>query len=482
MEATLRKSGSVGLRCPGLRVSYKRPRPGGARRQSVQSSSSREFKILPLSSRSRQRQTTSFAPARQQGSPQWRSRPSLLDSKLAPKHALWWYEQSTTPTYFDARDGAVGRTRSEVEEPKCACTNAAPSTPAPFATALPRRAYDDDGGSLQLPQTIAHRGYRAAFPENTLRALAPPSRPARRRRDGHPPGRGTRSSSCRSRELSTAQTARGRGRVHPTDGGRTPRCARCFGDKARLADYDWSYVSGLQTLQEPRQHAAPARGPAGVPGPARERGPCGCCWTSRSVKCAVLGRRTPPPPPPSANILRQKRRRPDELIKLHGRRHRRRSSRRGRGAERSCSARGGTRRWPCAGGACLGSRSPSSASVAGASRSSEGGERRRRRSTSTCCSRRWSSGAADRFMQAARGGQQPVRVDGQRRAVDEWSIRRGVDGVVTDDPARFLAVCRGGAPAGARGRRRPRSAREAAVRLAMLMLAPLVWLGCAGGT
>lgn len=44
------------------------------------------------------------------------------------------------------------------------------SVPAPFATALTQRSGLD--GSIQLPQAIAHRGYKAAYPENTLRAFS----------------------------------------------------------------------------------------------------------------------------------------------------------------------------------------------------------------------------------------------------------------------------------------------------------------------
>jgi glycerophosphoryl diester phosphodiesterase len=39
-----------------------------------------------------------------------------------------------------------------------------------FATAQPQQSGLD--GSIQLPQAIAHRGYKAAFAENTLRAFS----------------------------------------------------------------------------------------------------------------------------------------------------------------------------------------------------------------------------------------------------------------------------------------------------------------------
>lgn len=59
----------------------------------------------------------------------------------------------------------------------------------------------------------------------------------------------------------------------------------------------------------------------------------------------------------------------------------------------------------------------------------------------------------------------------------EWSIRKGVDGVITDDPGKFLEVCerwKGGG--GERGRTVGQGVREVFVRLVMFVLAPLVWL------
>ncbi|KAG6035308.1 hypothetical protein E4U41_006139, partial [Claviceps citrina] len=42
-----------------------------------------------------------------------------------------------------------------------------PADPAPWATALPSRR----NPSRRLPQAIAHRGYKALWPENTISAF-----------------------------------------------------------------------------------------------------------------------------------------------------------------------------------------------------------------------------------------------------------------------------------------------------------------------
>lgn len=44
------------------------------------------------------------------------------------------------------------------------------SVPAPFAGAVTQPSGPDS--SIRLPQTIAHRGYKAAYPENTLRSFS----------------------------------------------------------------------------------------------------------------------------------------------------------------------------------------------------------------------------------------------------------------------------------------------------------------------
>ena len=58
----------------------------------------------------------------------------------------------------------------------------------------------------------------------------------------------------------------------------------------------------------------------------------------------------------------------------------------------------------------------------------------------------------------------------------EWSIRKGVDGVITDDPRLFLEVCeRWKAGGGQRGVTVGQLLSQLFVQLLMLLLAPLGW-------
>jgi phosphatidylglycerol phospholipase C len=59
----------------------------------------------------------------------------------------------------------------------------------------------------------------------------------------------------------------------------------------------------------------------------------------------------------------------------------------------------------------------------------------------------------------------------------EWSIRKGVDGVITDDPKLFREVCeRWERGEGTRGRSWRQLGREVVMRIVMAMLMPAVWM------
>ncbi|KAH8893413.1 glycerophosphoryl diester phosphodiesterase [Thozetella sp. PMI_491] len=96
---------------------------------------------------------------------------------------------------------------------------------APFARALSR----PNGG--RLPQAIAHRGYKAAFPENTLAAFQ-----AAVKVGAHALETDLHLSKDKVVVLSHDGTLK-----------------RCFGVDAKIADYDWGYLSTLKTLKEPKQ-------------------------------------------------------------------------------------------------------------------------------------------------------------------------------------------------------------------------------------
>lgn len=96
---------------------------------------------------------------------------------------------------------------------------------APFTFA--RR---DDRGR-KLPQAVAHRGYKAAFPENTMGAF-----------------KGAVEAGAHAIETD----------IHISKDGvvvlsHDPDLKRCFGKEEKIIDCDWSYLKTLQTLREPRQ-------------------------------------------------------------------------------------------------------------------------------------------------------------------------------------------------------------------------------------
>ncbi|KAF2102675.1 tubulin-domain-containing protein [Rhizodiscina lignyota] len=104
-----------------------------------------------------------------------------------------------------------------------------PSThfpPAPWAKAI------KDQYGRQLPQTIAHRGYKAAFPENTMAAF-----------DG--------AVKVGAHALETD--------VHLTKDGvvmlsHDGSMKRCFGRDEKLIDLNWDQIKDLETVAEPKQH------------------------------------------------------------------------------------------------------------------------------------------------------------------------------------------------------------------------------------
>ncbi|ORY63029.1 PLC-like phosphodiesterase [Pseudomassariella vexata] len=107
-------------------------------------------------------------------------------------------------------------------------------TGAPFAAVLLEADTDRDVSPAvrrRLPQTIAHRGYKAVFPENTLVAFR----------------------SAIEIGAHAIETD-----LHMSKDGVVVLChdsslKRCFGIDAKIADCEWRYLSTLRTLREPRQ-------------------------------------------------------------------------------------------------------------------------------------------------------------------------------------------------------------------------------------
>ncbi|MCJ1479249.1 hypothetical protein MMC13_007934 [Lambiella insularis] len=84
---------------------------------------------------------------------------------------------------------------------------------------------------LKLPQTVAHRGYKAKHPENTMGAF-----------------RGAVAAGADAIETDVHLTKDGVV-VLSHDG----TLERCYGKKARIIDCNWEEVSGLRTLREPHE-------------------------------------------------------------------------------------------------------------------------------------------------------------------------------------------------------------------------------------
>lgn len=87
------------------------------------------------------------------------------------------------------------------------------------------------GGSGRLPQTIAHRGYKAAFPENTMGAF-----------------RGAAAIGAHAVETDLHLAADGTV-VLSHDG----TLKRCFGVEARIRDCAWDYLATLRTVRAPHE-------------------------------------------------------------------------------------------------------------------------------------------------------------------------------------------------------------------------------------
>ncbi|WEW57336.1 glycerophosphoryl diester phosphodiesterase [Emydomyces testavorans] len=87
-------------------------------------------------------------------------------------------------------------------------------------------------GSVSVPQTIAHRGYSAKFPENTMNAF---------RHAVEVGAHGIETDVHLSKDgvvvLSHDATLK-----------------RCFGIDRRLVEWDWKYLSALRTLEPPHEH------------------------------------------------------------------------------------------------------------------------------------------------------------------------------------------------------------------------------------
>ncbi|KAI0134548.1 PLC-like phosphodiesterase [Xylariales sp. AK1849] len=104
------------------------------------------------------------------------------------------------------------------------------SPAAPFATAL-NPISGRDAKPSRMPQAIAHRGYKAAFPENTMAAF----------RSAVQIG---------AHAIETDIHLSKDGVVVLSHDG---TLKRCFGVDERVADCDWEYLSSLRTLREPRE-------------------------------------------------------------------------------------------------------------------------------------------------------------------------------------------------------------------------------------
>jgi len=98
-------------------------------------------------------------------------------------------------------------------------------SPASFAKILTL----EDG--TRLPQAIAHRGYKAKFPENTMSSF-----------------RGAVEVGAHAVETD----------IHLTKDGvavlsHDPTLKRCFGQPDKIIDLDWDYISNLKTIAKPHQ-------------------------------------------------------------------------------------------------------------------------------------------------------------------------------------------------------------------------------------
>ncbi|KAI1649067.1 PLC-like phosphodiesterase [Daldinia loculata] len=93
------------------------------------------------------------------------------------------------------------------------------------------RSRDATSEPRRPPQAIAHRGYKALFPENTMLAF-----------------RAAVEAGAHAIETD----------LHLSKDGvvvlmHDPKLKRCFGDDSKVKDHDWSYLSKLRTVREPPQ-------------------------------------------------------------------------------------------------------------------------------------------------------------------------------------------------------------------------------------
>ncbi|KAF2669884.1 PLC-like phosphodiesterase [Microthyrium microscopicum] len=105
----------------------------------------------------------------------------------------------------------------------------------PSAQAFPdapwTRAHTDERHGVRMPQTIAHRGYKAKFPENSMAAF-----------------RGAVEVGTHAIETD----------VHLSKDGvvvlsHDPTISRCFGKPDKIIDLEWSYLKTLRTTAEPHE-------------------------------------------------------------------------------------------------------------------------------------------------------------------------------------------------------------------------------------
>jgi phosphatidylglycerol phospholipase C len=115
--------------------------------------------------------------------------------------------------------------------------------PAPFATALTTPS------GLKLPQTIAHRGYKAAYPENTLAGFK-----AAVDVGAHALETDIHLSKDKVVVLSHVSHCHRALLIDRRLTFQDATLQRCFGLPTKIADCDWDYLSGLETVAEPRQH------------------------------------------------------------------------------------------------------------------------------------------------------------------------------------------------------------------------------------
>ncbi|KAI8963770.1 PLC-like phosphodiesterase [Daldinia sp. FL1419] len=102
--------------------------------------------------------------------------------------------------------------------------NGTPGIPAP-------RTHDATSEARRLPQAIAHRGYKALFPENTMLAF-----------------RAAVEAGAHAIETDL-HLSKDNVVVLMHD----PQLKRCYGDDSKVKDHDWSYLSKLRTVREPPQ-------------------------------------------------------------------------------------------------------------------------------------------------------------------------------------------------------------------------------------